>query len=434
MSLFSRIGSMFGGGPRASTPAADDDFWYGMAASASAAAQRVTPETALQATPVAATVNLLSCTTGLLPLILYRETRHGRERARNHPLWTVLHNAPNGWMTAFEFWRLMVIWVCLRGNAYAEIVPGRRGAVDQLLPIHPRRVTRVERVGTGRLIYTVRGPSGQPRRLTQDEMFHLRDLGDSGGAGDDEAPGLVGQSRVMTNREAIGRALAVQDYGARFFANDATPSGAIVHPGSPPKDQRDELREAWRLRQTGANRHKIAFLWGGLDFKQFSQTNEDSQFLETCRFVVAEICRIWGVQPHMLHELERSTNNNIEQQAREFVNYALGPWLKMIEQAIQRDLIVDEGMHAEFLLDSLLRGDTLTRYQAYAIALQNKVMTPNEVRQRENLNRDPDNEGYLQTPNNTGAEPGKAAPGPAREMTLGDGGPEVLMNGEVGHA
>ncbi len=223
--------------------------------------------------------------------------------------------------------------------------------------------------------------SGKPMTLTQEEMFHLRGL---------SSDGLVGRSVIQDYAfQTIGSAIATQEYGARFYANDASPSGVLTTPNKLEDKIRTNVVKSWHEAHSGANAHKTALLEQDLKFQPISITNRDAQLLESRRFQVSDIARIFGVPPHKIGDLDRATFSNIEQQNIEFATDTIRPWCVCWEQRIERDLIVEnenDDYCAEFNMQGLLRGDTLSRFEAYQIGLQNKIYTPNEVRALENMN------------------------------------------------
>ena len=293
----------------------------------------------------------------------------------------------------------MMASVVLRGNAYSEIRYDRSGAVSELCPLTTDNVA-VEQLDNGRLRYNYRLPTGQPRIFLQDEIFHLRGL---------SMCGPVGISPLSYAREVIGAALATQGYGARLFSNDARPGGILEHPGKIGADAAARLKQSWSSAHSGVgNSHKVAVLEEGMSFKPISMSAEDSQFLQTRKFQVSEIARIFRVPPHMIGDLERATFSNIEQQSIGFVRDTIRPWLVRWEQAISRDLIQDpETNFAEFSVDALLRGDIASRYAAYAVGRINGWLSANEIRSLENMNPIEEGDDYLIPLNMTqaGADP-----------------------------
>jgi HK97 family phage portal protein len=386
----------------AGTPNDADDFWYQPITGLTLSGQRVTPDSSLRTAAVYACVRVLTETIASLPLIVYRrEDNGGKTRARNHPLFTLLHDQPNSWQTAYEFIEMMQGHLEMRGNAYAEIIPGRRGFVDQLIPLHPDKV-EVEVLKNGQLDYLYRERPGNIRRIEQDMMFHVRGWGSNG---------YVGSSPIALAAEAVGMSLAAQEYGARFFENDASPGGVLEHPGSLKNDAAAKrMRDSWQEAHTGKNRSKIAILEQGLKYTQIGLTNKDAQFLESRKFQAEEIARIFRVQPHKIGLLDKATFSNIEHQAIEFVVDTIRPRVRRWEQAIQRDLILQKGtFFAEFLIDGLLRGDIKSRYEAYKIALGGAgspaFMRVNEVRVTENMNPIGPEGDQLVTPMNVQPQP-----------------------------
>ena len=367
---------------RASDRDPADDRWYAPADMIlpSAAGPVVTPATALKSSAVYRCVRLLGQTLGSLPLTVYeRRADGGRDAAPLHPLARLFARGPNREMTLFEWVEIMEWDLELRGNGYSEILPGPLGAVDQLIRIHPDRL-RVERIEDGSQRFEVRGERGAAtRRLMRSEIFHLR------GPSQD---GMTGLNPIALERETFGMALAAQDYGGRFFRNDARPRGALEMDGKF-KDQieADEYMASWHRAYGGFNRHKTALLQMGIKYKPISMTNEDAQFLETRKYTDVEIARIFDIPPHKIGILDRATLRNIEQQNIEFVTNAIHPRCVRWEQAIARDLLIDaERFFVKFNLDALLRGDIKSRYEAYAISRNWGWQSVNEIRKREDMN------------------------------------------------
>lgn len=345
-----------------------------------AAGVAVGPESALKLSAVYACDRLISETVASLPAFVFeRLADGGRKRATNHPLYDVLHRQPNEYQTAVEFYDYMTHCAIMRGNGLARIVAGRRGFVDQLIPLHPDHVT-MEPGPRGGLRYRVQQPGKEPLLLLDEDVLHVKGM---------SADGLTGVSVVAYAREALGLALGAERYGARYFKNDARPGGVleVAKPLSEPAAKK--LKENWEAAQGGDNRHRVAVLEDGVTFKEVGITNKDSQFLETREFQAEDICRWFRVPPHMVGLTSKVTSwgSGIEQLGQGFITYTLMPWLVRWQQAITRDLILaPEKYFVEFNTDALLRGDTKGRYDAYAIALDKGFMSPNEVRQRENLN------------------------------------------------
>jgi HK97 family phage portal protein len=368
---------------------------------------------ALHSVPVYACVRVLAETIASLPLLTYRRTPKGKERASTHELYRLLHDQPNSEMSAFEFREALVGHVCLWGNAYAEIERDTRGRIVGLWLMRPDRMT-IERVDPIGLVYHYRLTDGTTRKLPARQVLHIRGMG-----GD----GIVGYSPIALAGQAIALAMQTEQYGSRFFSNDSRPGGVLQTSGKLSDEASKRLKESWEAsHRGGGNAWRVAVLEEGLSWQQIGLPPEDAQFIETRKYQLSEIARLFRVPAHLIGDLERSTNNNIEHQSLEFVQYTLAPWLVRIEQAIHRALIDEREqstVYVEHLIDGLLRGDIASRYRAYAVGRQWGWLSADDVRERENMNPLPDGTGaeYL-TPVNmipAGAydtlRPGEPSPG-----------------------
>ena len=261
-----------------------------------------------------------------------------------------------------------------------------------LYPLMPNKMS-VDLDENGQLYYTYTrsaeeaktGENGRVILLPKD-VLHIPGLG---------FDGLVGYSPIAMAKNAIGLAIATEEYGAKFFANGAAPSGVLEHPGTIKDPSR--VREAWQSQFGGsANSGKIAVLEEGMKYTPISISPEQAQFLETRKFQINEIARIFRVPPHMVGDLEKSSFSNIEQQSLEFVKYTLDPWVVRWEQSIARALLSEDEKRSYFVkfnLEGLLRGDYASRMNGYATARQNGWMSANDIRELENLDRIPAEEG-----------------------------------------
>lgn len=353
----------------------------------------VSPETAMQLTAVYACVKILSEAIAELPLHLYRYTVNGgKERAISHPLYFIMHDEPNPEETSFTFREVMMAHLLLWGNSYSQIIRNGRGEVVALYPLMPSQM-QVMRDEGDRLFYVYTRETGEadPGKagtfvLSAEEVLHIPGLG---------FDGMVGYSPLAMARNALGSALASDKYAAKFYANAATPSGVIEFPGVL-KDAK-AFREKWEGSFSGAvNAGKTPVLEEGMKYHQISISPQDAQFLETRRFNIDEIARIFRIPPHMLADLEKSSYSNIEQQSLEFVKYTLAPWVARIEQAMRKRLLLPSEKREYFFsfnLEGLLRGDYQSRMQGYATARQNGWMSANDIRELENMNRIPAEEG-----------------------------------------
>ena len=349
--------------------------------------------TAMQTTAVYACVRILSETLAALPLQLYRYTPGGKERVYDHPLYHLLHDEPNPEMTSFIFRETLMSHLLIWGNAYAQIIRNRLGRVQGLYPLRPDKMT-VCRDESSQIyyIYTKTADENPAVKsygqvpLRKDEVLHIPGLG---------FDGLVGYSPIAMARNAVGMTMACEEYGASFFANGASPSGVLEHPGvlkDPVK-----VRDSWNAvyRGTG-NAHKVAVLEEGMKYQQIGIPPEEAQFLETRKSQLDEIARLYRIPPHMIGDLEKSSFNNIEQQSMEFVKYTLDPWVIRWEQAMQKALFLPEEKKQYFLkfnVNSLLRGDYESRMTGYSIGRQNGWLSANDIREMEDMNTVPDEEG-----------------------------------------
>jgi HK97 family phage portal protein len=396
--------------------APDSDFWYTPIGLESATGLRVTPDTAMRLSAVFGCVRVAAETMASMPLVVRRKLPDGgTELAEQHPLYELLHDKPNYWQTSFEWIEMMQGHLELRGNAYSLIQPGPNGAVDQLIPLHPDRVI-AKRLQNGRLVYDVRQLDGTSITYTQDEILHLRGW---------TSDGINGMSPITIVREAVGTGLAAQDYGARFFKNDAKPGGILEHPGKLTEQAARRLRESFQEAQTGSNRHKTALLEEGMKYHELGIKNTDAQFLETRKFSRNEICAIYRIPPHMIGDLERATHSNIEHQGIEFVMYSMLPRVKRWEGILTRDLLsplndlYEDQFEIAFLMDGLLRGDMKSRYDAYKQGRDGGWLSINDVRRKENMNPIDNGDDYLQPLNMTKA--GSPGPDPTQDTGSTDG-------------
>lgn len=351
--------------------------WLGLGYQTTSGAN-VTPDTALQVAAVYACVNKISNTVGQTPLLLYRRRSDGgKDRDDKNALYGLLHSRPNRWQTPFEFKQMMTAHAVLRGNAYARIVSTAQSSASELVPLHPDRVLPFW-APNGERAYRYTPPEGSEEILLQSEMLHNHGL---------SFDGLKGISPIQLCRETVGLAMATEEHGARLFANGAQVGMALKHPGTLKGDAAEHLRKQFEKRYAGlGNAHKTLVLEEGMTVEKLGLTAEDAQFLETRKFQIAEIARIFDIPLHMIGDLDRSTNNNIEQQSLEFVVYSMGPWFCRFEQCLNRDLIYQKDRYFEFLVDGLLRGDIKSRYAAYAVGRQWGWLSVNDVRAMENMN------------------------------------------------
>jgi len=361
------------------------------------AGQTVTTTRAMQMTTVFGCVRVLAESVGMLPCRLMKESGRTRETATGHRLHRLLSVAPNGYMTAQEFWELLVVCLCLRGNFYAYKV-WALGNVVELLPIDPGCVK--PKLGDDWTVsYEVTFRDGTRRTLYQDEIWHVRLF---------TFDGLNGLNPVAYARQAIGLGLATEEHGARLFTNGAVTSGVLRTEQQLTDDAFARLKAQFTGEHMGvANAHRPMVLEMGLDWKPISLNAEDSQFLETRKMQRDEICAIFRVPPHLVASLEKATFNNVENLGLSFVNYSLVPYLTRIEHRIRVGLLSekDQASHyAKFNAGALLRGDLKGRYESYGKGIQWGILSPNDCRELEDLNPRAGGDIYL-TPMNMTTNP-----------------------------
>lgn len=358
-----------------------------------AAGKTVNERSAMQLTAVYACVRILAEGIAGLPLHLYKCGKNGsREKAVDHPLYFLLHDEPNPEMTSFVFRETLMTHLLLYGNCYCQIIRDGRGQVAALYPLMPNQMS-VDRDEKGQLYYTYlrSGEEADTMKkgtvyLLPEDVLHIPALG---------FDGLVGYSPIAMAKNSIGVGLACEEYGAKFFANGAAPSGVLEHPGTIKDITR--LRESWNAIYGGSkNAGKVAILEEGMHYSPISISPNEAQFLETRKFQVDEIARIFHVPPHMIGDLERSTFSNIEQQSLEFVKYTLNPWVCRWEQALTRSLLSPKEKREysiKFNVDGLLRGDYQSRMNGYAVGRQNGWMSANDIRELENMDKISEEQG-----------------------------------------
>ncbi|MGW2580827.1 phage portal protein [Streptomyces virginiae] len=371
-----------------------EDWFRG--GSANSAGIRVDQETALTYAPLFAGVRVISEDLAALPLHLYeRLVPRGKTRARSHSLYRLLHDQPNPMMSSVQLRETLQGHALTWGNGVAQLVTHQRtGAIEEIWPLRPDRLRIcVRRTGAGAFerVYQYRDEvNGINATLMADEVLHI------GGLGFD---GVRGYDVVQHAANAIGLGLATEHFGAKFFSNGSAPGGALSHPGNLSPEARKRMATDWENIHSGIDRaHRVAILEEGVSWQQVGIPNDSAQFLETRKMQVTEIARWLRIPPHKIADLERSTFSNIEQQQLDYVASALNIWLVRWEQAILTQLLLPEEReryYAEHLVDSLLRGDTLARFQAYAIGRQWGWLSANDIRDRENENPVEGGDDYL---------------------------------------
>ena len=389
------IKSLFGFGQARDKPvdkAADAgySFLFGRTTSG----KPVNERTAMQTTAVYACVRILAEAVASLPLHVYEyQDDGGKKLVHDHPLYYLLHDEPNPEMTSFVFRETLMSHLLIWGNAYAQIIRDGAGRVLGLYPLLPDKM-EVQRDDKGNIYYVYsRNSDENPTfkeygniKLKAEDVLHIPGLG---------FDGLIGYSPIAMAKNAVGMTLACEEYGASFFANGANPGGVLEHPGVL-KDP-SKVRESWNSVYRGvSNAHKIAVLEEGMKYQQIGIPPEEAQFLETRKFQINEIARLYRIPPYMVGDLDKSSFSNIEQQSLEFVKYTLDPWVIRWEQSLQRSLLLPGEKGKYFIklnVDGLLRGDYQSRMNGYAVGRQNGWFSANDIREMENMNPIPDEEG-----------------------------------------
>lgn len=371
------------------------DGWAGIFNSATYSGVTVTPKGALGNTPVLRAITILSETIAQLPLHVIDESQNKKKKALQHPLFRVLYLEPNSLMSSFEFRQLMMTCVCLYGNFFAEIEFNNAGDVVALYPWKNDKVI-LFKAEDNTLWYSYRtdSPNSKEILIPSRRVLHIKSFSDNG---------LWGKSPIQIAREAVALSQAAEAYGAKFFGSGGKPTGVFSTDSKLKGDTIDRLQEQWKKRMGDSSSTKTLFLEEGLKYQPISLSPEDSQFIETRKFQISEIARMFGVPPHMLFDLERATFSNIEHQSIEFVTFSILPWIKRIEQEMTRKLLTVKEQSRyliQFNVSGLLRGDTKSRFESYAIGKNAGFLTTNDIRKLEDM--DPKEGGdVLWTPANT---------------------------------
>lgn len=350
----------------------------------------VNEDTALKYSAVWAAVQLLSRTVGSLPWCHMRHLQGGgKEKITDSPTARILGKQPNPDIRPFTFKETLIAHATMWGNGYAEIEKSKAGIVKAMWIITPDRVM-VARSSNGDVVYEIDNFHGQNTVLRAKDMFHLKGLG---------FDGLMGYSVIGMAAQSIGLGLATESYGSSFFGNSSIPSGILTHPGKLSEPAKENLGNSWDDIHQGVNKaRKVAVLEEGLTFQAIGIPPEDAQFLETRKFQITEFGRWFGVPPHMIGDMEKSSFNNIEQQSIDFVRGSIVPWAIRLEQEADIKLLGSNragGMFTKLNLNGLLRGDTASRFNAYSIGRQGGWLSVNDIREFEDMNPLPGEDGDI---------------------------------------
>lgn len=397
MNLKTKLGEFFGLNVKSNPISGPDDLMKIFGASAVVGGRSVTPLTAMQLSTVFTCVRVLSESMGMLPCRLYKRDGRTKEPAENHKLHDLLYVAPNDFMTAQEFWELLMVCLCLRGNFYAYKVY-TLGQVSELLPLDPASVTpKLKDDWT--VEYSVTFKTGGTKVLTQDDIWHVRLF---------TLDGLLGLNPITYARKCIGLGMDTEDHGSNLFKNGAVTSGVLETDSELSDAAFDRLKTEFTENHTGiANVYKPMILEQGLKWRPTALNLEDSQFLETRQYQATEICGLFRVPPHLAANMEKMTLNNIEHMGMSFVNYSLVPYMTRIESRIRVGLLSEKDRknhYAKFNAGALLRGDLKTRYESYGKGIQWGWLSPNDCRELEDMNPREGGDIYL-TPMNMTVDP-----------------------------
>jgi len=350
--------------------------------------ENVDTATAMNIAAVYACVRILSNHVAMLPLQLFQETRGKKKRIQNHPISKLIETRPNPYMTPFQFKQTMESHRQLYGNAYAEIEWSKTGYPKALWILNPLTTKVVmEKDSHGNLKrYLIQTTlvNGKVVNLPYTSVLHIRGLSTNG---------ITGKSPIDVARETIGIQIAGQKFTGKFYANGTMSSGVLKVPQSLKPEAKAIIRQEWEKFNNGLdNSHRVAILDAGLDYQSLGIKQCDAQYIETQKFSIAEIARIFNVPPHMLADLERATFSNIEQQSLEFVRDTLSPLLISWEQELQYQLFTEDEIdtkryYFKFNLNSLLRGDSTNRAAYYKEMINLGIYSINEVRELEDKDK-----------------------------------------------
>jgi HK97 family phage portal protein len=339
-------------------------------------------QSSMKVVAVYACVNLLASTLASLPLIVYRRLDRGKERADDLDIYDLLHDSPNSEQNSFIWRQDQMAHILLWGHCYSEIEANGSGDPVNLWPLPPWRVSMGRTEKDKSVFYRVLLSEGGTKDIPDYRMFHIQ--------------ALMGLSPIRQAMEAVGLAQATQEFGARLFGQGANLGGVVTHPKVLSPEGHKKLEDSLNESYTGLGKsHRIMLLEEGMEWNKVGIPPEEAQFLETRKFQRGEIASLFRIPPHMIGDLEHATFSNIEHQAIEFVVHTLRPWLVNWEQELKTKLLPKDDLFAEFLVDGLLRGDTISRYQAYQLAKMNGWMNADDIRELENMNPLPNGEGQI---------------------------------------
>lgn len=349
----------------------------------------VTANTALRVSAVLRCVDVVAKTMASLPLSLYKNTDKGKEKAENHPVQKMLHRLPNPETTAYEFWHMYVVNLMLTRGAYAKIKRDRNGFITSIINIPTANVSAGINNINGERYIDVYIAGGQSERLREGQFMHTPGFRFSNGSSAEDP--------IRIASEVLGLTMALNGYAKDFFENGSNLGGFIEYDEAISDKAYKNFKDSWNETYSGvSNQHKWAFLESGFKLNQLGQKPNDSQALESRKFEVTEVCRLFGVPPHKVFDFVGATFSNIEQMNIEFVQESISPMAVRIEQTIYKDLLTESEQKiyfAKFNINGLLRGDIAARTAYYHNARQDGWMSSNDIRELEDMNRIPADQG-----------------------------------------
>lgn len=351
-------------------------FWFEPMGMRTASGVRVTPMSSMTLPAVYACVQVLAKSFALMPFCLWQGLPGGGRKARkDHWLYRLFCKAPNRFQSPFE-WRMMLMGhLALRGNAFCQITEGRGGEIVELLPLHPDRM-KIELLPNGSYRYRYTDQQGRELVYMRSEIWHLRWLSDDG---------IVGLNPMEMAREVIGEGLAMQSFTSRFYLNDGRPGGWIEFDGKFTSDTaKEEWRRSWQKAYSGPNKGRVAVLEKGMKYHELALNLADAQYATARDRNINDIARTFGVAPHKIQHLERSTNNNIEHQSIEFWTDTMTPIGKAWASSAEFQLLgPDTDLDADFDATPLMRGDGKSRADRLRSLVLAGIYTRNEARGEE---------------------------------------------------
>ncbi len=341
---------------------------------------RITSDNAMNLSGVYSAVSVYTNAVLSLPIPTLRTTDTLKIRENSHPV-AQLMREPNALMTHSTWIQIIIPQILLWGNSFNLIEFEKGGSFRPIaiMPIHPNSVEKIEIVN-GVLVYHISLEDGTKIVADQTQMLHFRGKGDN----------IMGKSVIDYARDNLGLGQATEDFGNSFYANSASSSGVLTHPGSLTQKAQDNISDSWDKKHKGVNKsNKTSILEEGMKYQQITIPPDASQFLETRRFSIEDIARWFTLPPDKIGDLTHATFSNLTQQDLNFVKQSVLPFVISIEEEINRKLYREQEkqtLKSKFNLEGLLRGDIKTRTEAYKNLFAVGGISPNEIRALEEMN------------------------------------------------